>query len=268
MGYQFIHIETYARISSRNNKKQSAKSIAEECERKPHACPHIKHSKPYKLLYGHKPSDVVKKAETQAEKAKDKLGRKLRKDAQILLAGVVSYPTPLTEFDPSCRKFRKWLELNHQFLKKKYGTRYKSLVLHTDENEGFPHCHFYVVPDLDNSNHLNIGTVHQGIEARDKLRSPSAKEKLRAYKSAMREYQDEYQRQVGIHCGLTRIGPRKRRLTRQEWTLEKSASKRLSSIINKIRKLDQLLNRKEKILIETHTKKNNYRRGTYNELSK
>ncbi|TOO77504.1 plasmid recombination protein, partial [Vibrio parahaemolyticus] len=216
MGYQFIHIETYAKVSSRNNKKQSAKAVAQECERELHACPHIKHPKPYKLLYGNKPSDVVRQAENQAQKAKDRLGRKLRKDAQILLAGVVSYPTPLAEFDPNCRNFRRWLELNHKFLKKKYGTRYKSLVLHTDENDGFPHCHFYVVPDLDSSNHLKIGTVHQGIEARDKLKTSSAKEKLRAYKIAMREYQDEYQEHVGSLCGLTRIGPRKRRLTRQE----------------------------------------------------
>ncbi|CAK2028376.1 Plasmid recombination enzyme [Vibrio crassostreae] len=268
MGYQFIHIETYAKVSSRNNKKQSAKAVAQECERDLHACPHVKHPEPYKLLYGLKPSDVVKKAEIQAEKAKDKLGRRLRKDAQILLAGVVSYPTPLAEFDPNCRNFRRWLELNHQFLKSKYGSKYKSLVLHTDEHpEGFPHCHFYVVPDLDNSNHLNIGTVHQGIEARDKLKSPSAKEKLRAYKSAMREYQDEYQREVGIHCGLTRIGPRKRRLTRQEWALEKSASKQLSIKLSKIKKLNLLLKQKEKILIQTNTKENNYKRGTYNELS-
>ncbi|EOB3568237.1 hypothetical protein CRN61_07370 [Vibrio vulnificus] len=269
MGYQFIHIETYAKVSSRSNKKQSAKAVAQECEREPHACPHVKHPEPYKLLYGLKPSDVVKQAETQAEKAKDKLGRRLRKDAQILLAGVVSYPTPLAEFDPNCRNFRIWLELNHQFLKNKYGSKYKSLVLHTDEHpEGFPHCHFYVLPDLDNSNHLNIGSIHQGIEARDKLRSYSAKQKLRAYKNAMREYQDEYQEKVGSLCGLTRIGPGKRRLTRQEWALEKSASKRLSSTINKIRRLEASLNRKEKKLIETHIINNNYKRGTYNELSK
>lgn len=268
MSYQFIHIETYAKVSSRNNKKQSAKAVAQECERELHACPHIKHPKPYKLLYGNKPSDVVRQAENQAQKAQDRLGRKLRKDAQILLAGVVSYPTPLAEFDPNCRNFRRWLELNHQFLKKKYGTRYKSLVLHTDENDGFPHCHFYVVPDLDSSNHLQIGTVHQGIEARDKLKTSSAKEKLRAYKSAMREYQDEYQRKVGIHCGLTRIGPRKRRLTRQEWALEKNASKRLSITLSKINKLDKLLRQKENSFVKKNIPKNNNNRGNYYELSK
>ncbi|TOM99487.1 hypothetical protein CGH67_24365, partial [Vibrio parahaemolyticus] len=59
-----------------------------------------------------------------------------------------------------------------------------------------------------------------------------------------------------------------RRLTRQEWTLEKSASKRLSITLNKIKRLDQFLNQKEKLLTQTHTKNNNYKRGTYNELSK
>ncbi|EGR3003613.1 mobilization protein, partial [Vibrio parahaemolyticus] len=138
--YQFIHIETYARFSSRSNKKQSAKAIAEECERTLYANPHIKNPKPYHLLFGMKPSEVVKKAEAQAEKAKDKLGRKLRKDAQILLAGVVSYPVSMSELDLNCDEFKFWVRANHTFLKEKYGERYKSLVLHTDEN--YPHCHF------------------------------------------------------------------------------------------------------------------------------
>ncbi|MEZ8285588.1 hypothetical protein BCU17_19645 [Vibrio splendidus] len=268
MSYQFIHIETYASISSRNNKKQSAKAIAEECERAVGACPHIEQPKPYHLLYGKKPTDVVKQAESQAKKAKDKIGRKLRKDAQIILAGVVSYPKALSIFNPNCNKFRMWIKLNHQFLKKKYGSRYKSLVLHTDENDGFPHCHFYVVPELDSSsNHLNISTVHQGIQARDKLDSASAKEKVRAYKNAMREYQDEYQEQVGVFCGLTRIGPKKRRLTRQEWALEKSASKRLSLTLNKLLNTKKILSQREKEIINTNTN-NNYNKGTYNELGK
>lgn len=56
MGYQFIHIETYARVSSRNNKRQSAIAVARECERMAGAAPHIESPKPYTLLYGMTPT--------------------------------------------------------------------------------------------------------------------------------------------------------------------------------------------------------------------
>lgn len=58
MGYQFIHVETYARVSSRNNKKQSAMAIARECERTVGAIPHIESPKPYTLLYGITPKKL------------------------------------------------------------------------------------------------------------------------------------------------------------------------------------------------------------------
>lgn len=51
--------------------------------------------------------------------------------------------------------------------------------------------------------------------------------KNRAYKKAMVEFQNRYYDQVSIPCGLTRLGARKRRLTRKEWCAEKNNSELL-----------------------------------------
>lgn len=257
MGYQFIHIETYARIASRNKKKQSATAVAYECERTEKAFPHIKHPCTPSILFGVKPTDAVRLAEENASIGKDKMGRKIRKDAQIILAGVASYPTPTVDLSYSTRGFKTWLKLTHEFLKEKYGAQYKSLVLHLDEP--FPHVHFYVVPDLDDSV-LSISSVHEGVKAREELpKGSSAKEKMRAYKTAMRCFQDEYFTKVGAQCGLTRDGPRRRRLTRQEWQYEKAAAIRLSKTLELSRKYTTALRAKKELLHAQEMKNpNNY----------
>jgi hypothetical protein len=66
---------------------------------------------------------------------------------------------------------------------------------------------------------LNAKRTHPGHRAKAKAlaagRSP--KEGQWAFREAMRAWQDSYYRDVGIRHGLTRIGPRKRRLTRVAW---------------------------------------------------
>ncbi len=226
-GYQFFHVETYARIPSKNHKKQSARGIAKEAERAPEACPHIDSPLPYKLMFGCTPSDAVDLAEARGTKSTDKLGRKLRKDAQIMLAGVASYPVPIAELNPSDDALNHWLKLNYHFLKNKYGNTLKSIIAHTDER--FFHIHFYIIPDVDAKGRMNIGQVHDGILARDLVGGKQAKEKMRAYKSAMRALQDDYFESVGKLCGLTREGANKRRLSRSAWKVEQAAAERLAS---------------------------------------
>ncbi|TOZ83278.1 plasmid recombination protein [Vibrio parahaemolyticus] len=254
MGYQFIHIETYGKESSRTNKKQSAQAIAAECERLEFDCLHVETPLPPINIFGCRPSEAVKFAENQASVATDSIGRKLRKDAQIILAGVVSYPIPVADLDPQSPKFKRWLILNHNFLKQKYGSQYKSLELHRDET--YPHCHFIVVPALDSNSRMNIGDVHQGIYARDNCNSTSAKQKIRAYKEAMRQFQDEYYQKVAREVGLTRSGPRKRRLSRKEWMTEKSTAKLITETINKLSARQRNIAQKEKQLRRFYQKTN------------
>lgn len=236
-GYQFFHVETYARISSKNHKKQSARGIAKEAERVPEACQHVDSPRPYKLMFGCTPSAAVDLAEKRAKKAKDKLGRKLRKDAQIILAGVASYPVPIAELHPNDEGLNQWLQLNYKFLRKKYGNKIESIVAHTDER--FFHIHFYIIPELDDAGRMNIGQVHDGILARDLVGGKQAKEKMRAYKNAMRALQDDYFESVGKLCGLTREGANKRRLSRSAWKVEQAAAERLASSLKTVDEIEK-----------------------------
>ncbi|MEZ8378771.1 plasmid recombination protein [Vibrio splendidus] len=220
LGYQFIHYEGYARKPSRNRKKQAAISIANEAERLEGYCPHVKEPHTFIKLFGVTPTQAVKLAEDRASQGRDKLGRKVRCDAQIMLAGVASYPQKAKESSPRDPEFRRWLKLNHDFLKKTWGDEYVSSVLHVDEE--YLHIHFYIVPNLGDRKEFNISTVHHGVRARDEFKSLSLKEKNNKYKNAMRNFQDRYYKEVGVPTGLTRIGPRSRRLTRREWVYEKN----------------------------------------------
>lgn len=237
-GYQFFHVETYSRISGANN-KLSAINVAKEAERDSESCPHIVNPKIYKLMFGSTPSEAVAIAQARAAIATDKIGRKLRKDAQIMLAGVASYPVPISELNPSDEALNHWLKLNYKFLRKKYGNRLKSIVAHTDEP--FFHIHFYIIPDFDDpqTKKFSIAQVHDGIRARNFVGGKKAKEKMRAYKEAMRALQDEYFEAVGKLCGLTREGPNKRRLTRSAWKVEQAAAERLAQSLKFVDEVEE-----------------------------
>ena len=49
-------------------------------------------------------------------------------------------------------------------------------------------------------------------------------EQMNAFKKAMREWQDRFHKAVGLTFGLARIGPQKRRLSREEWKAEQAAA--------------------------------------------
>lgn len=169
----------------------------------------------------------------------------------ILVQGVASFPGRTDEVKWDDPHLQKWLKLTIQFLSSKYGDQLKSVVVHSDEP--YWHCHFSLVPDLEENNRLDIGKVHDGIAARNKVSSKCAKDKLRAYTDAMRAFQDEYHAAVGIQCGLTRDGPSRRRLTRKQWKLEKAASTRLSRTLN----ICNLTQRKVELANEALNKKKN-----------
>jgi len=91
------------------------------------------------------------------------------------------------------------------------------VIAHHDESH--PHLHFYVVPEPGQ----RFETIHQGKAAAAAAKQQPGTKKggeNQAYKQAMREFQDEFFDAVGIENGMTRIGPGKRRLTREEWKLE------------------------------------------------
>ena len=141
MGYQFLHLESYARHGSKQHgqpRKWSAREIAAESMREPDACPHVARPQPPKVLHGCTPAEAAKLAHDWADGSKDAKGRKLRADGLALAAGVVSLPSEQRQDWP---RFR---EATVAWLREQYGERLRSVVEHTDE--AHPHLHFYAVP--------------------------------------------------------------------------------------------------------------------------
>ncbi len=165
-GFQFIHIDTYARIPNLKFSKQSIWGVVHEANRVPHACLHIENPKKPILLYGEQLNIMAQNLYDLADSSKDSLGRKIRKDGQLLLAGVASYPKKSQDTEYNDEHFQSWLKLSIQFLKDEYGDCLRTIILHFDDEE-HPHYHFYCHPNPDENNKLDIRDIHVGMKARD-----------------------------------------------------------------------------------------------------
>ena len=222
MLYQFIHVESYSRTPPKKGKVggHSVASVVNEATRDPGSIPHVDNPKPPVYIYG-KPLEVLEETcNAWAASMTDAKGRKLRKDALCLVAGVVSMPAETT---PEAWEKFKVDAVEH--LKKKYGDRLETVVEHTDEDH--PHLHFYVVPKLGE----RFESIHQGKAAAAEKKGEVKGIQNQAYKAAMRAYQDEFFEEVGIKNGLARIGPGRRRLTREEWKLEQLQVENAAKVI-------------------------------------
>ena len=117
-----------------------------------------------------------------------------------------------------------------RWLQKEYGKALLCVVAHLDE--AHPHLHFYAVPE----DGQRFDSIHAGYRAQNGLtgdrgnRSVSKNEKADirargkfAYATAMREWQDRLQEDVGRFYGLARVGPRLQRVTRVEYLAGKTA---------------------------------------------
>lgn len=214
MGYQFAHIEGYARQGSQQRKggrqqprKWSIRDIAAEAERAPDACRHVAAPQPPVLLHGVMPSQAADLAEAWANAATDAKGRKLRADGLCLLAGVISLPGDQADDWPQYRAATvRWLQ-------GQYGERLRSVVEHTDEEH--PHLHFYVVPQPGERFEL----VHAGRQAAANAAAAGQKKGAQnaAFKEAMKAWQDDFQEKVARSFGLARTGPKRERLNRAQW---------------------------------------------------
>ena len=144
--YQFGHVEAYARKPQKGG--WSVHDIASEAERVPAHCKHVLMAKEPIRVFGCSPKEAVVLAEAWGAQAKDGLGRKLRSDAPVMLAGILSYPKDGQEWSAFKAQALIWL-------RKTYGSALKSVVVHQDESH--PHLHFYAVPEL----HIPADHEHQ-----------------------------------------------------------------------------------------------------------
>ena len=242
MGFQFIHVEGYGRSAGAG--KAGGRSIGDvvnEAEREPGHCPHVEKPQPPAVVHGVSPKEAGRIAAERADAAVDAKGRKMRKDGLCLLAGVVSFPHTVKECQEDRQKmaaYRAWERDAVAFLKVTYGEDLSSVVRHTDEQ--YPHLHFYVVPRPDADGRLSLESVHSGRAAAADVKAGGGKkgEQNTAYREAMRAFQTRYFQAVGIKHGQARMGPGRRRLSREAWKSEQVAVETMAKSLKSARSND------------------------------
>lgn len=218
--HQFIHINSYSLTTPKKAKEggHSVRSIVGEANREPGNHPHVKEPQPPVLLHG-KPLELLESTcETWASSMTDAKGRKLRKDALCLVAGVVSAPAEIGE---GWQAFR---DDSVAWLRKKYGDQLQTVVEHTDEDQ--PHLHFYVTPAPGQ----RFDTIHEGRAASDAIKGTRVKAtKEIAYNAAMTRFQDDFSEAVALRHGMDRLGPGAPRVTRAEAVKRKETRRALGA---------------------------------------
>lgn len=239
--YQFIHVETYSKVSAKKKLKEddynnetkgrNVSDIIKEVTRKQGYCDHVAEPEAPVVLYGVDPQELEALTEDYFNNTKltnsKGVTRGLRKDSHILLAGVIS-------LNRECDSF--WHEYKQDsiaWLKEKYGEHLKCVVEHTDEAN--PHLHFYCVQDAGKDFNL----LHEGKRA-------FASEKLKykkeiAFKNAMRDFQEDFYNSVSLKHGLMKTGPRRQRLSNEDYKRQQQEIKLINLYKNKTSEEMELL---------------------------
>lgn len=226
-GIQFVHISVYSlhppkKTSRGADRKWAVRDVLAEASREPQACLHVPRPRPPILLHG--PSLAELEAEIGAIHARstDAAGRRLRKDASVLLAGVASYPRGGIEYG-------YWKQCTLEWLQIEFGEHLRTVVEHTDETH--PHLHFYVV----NPDGGNVKDLHPGFRAAKGAQTP--KEQRLAYNTAMRAFQDRFWEHVAGPSGLARLGPGRQRMSRAQWTRVKFGLPAQAALLQRAREI-------------------------------
>lgn len=247
MAFQFVHLQAYSRKG--DGMGRSTSFVFNEARRDPAASIHVPTPALPVVIHG----VSVNEAETMHDVAADaarttpKGGkeRKVRKDQNTLMTVIASHPYTVEEVHADCVKrgeVEHWERLTIEWLRHLYGDQLVSVVRHEDENHW--HIHAYVLPDEPE---MKASALHPGQSAKLAVMSagPRGDEDSKAhnrrgdaaYKAAMRRWQDSYYEVVAVPCGLTRLGPARRRLTRAEWQAEQTQAKALRATLDRAKEV-------------------------------
>lgn len=265
-GYQFAHMQTYSRKGNSNNR--SSTDVLLENSRSPGNHPHVSEAELPNLIHGRDPADVIDLIDQRIEQAKTKLrgtGKRIQSNTHCLNGAVYSHPIRTKQLkiadEDTQKEYLKWRKLACEFAVKdaeKQGMEVVSIVEHMDEK--YPHIHVLSIPKLSSDNlrmdakHCHVG--HQagaiayeqafqqakakGLDAK-KCRKSATNAQTSAFKDAMRKWQDDYYQQVGIKCGLSRLGPARSRLSRNDWRKTQALSEQLVSLTQSVKLSEQQL---------------------------
>lgn len=163
--------------------------------------------------------------------------KKIRADANVVLAGVASYPIALNSPDFNLDDFQKWANKVRLFLKDEFGDRLNTVVFHKDE--AYPHLHFYVVPENYEMNTVcPSDRAAKQVEIANKNNPDITAAQLKGLKKqastkALRDFQDQYFEKVGVYQGHARFGPKRLRMSRKEWVTEVATNKIIGNCISR-----------------------------------
>ena len=240
MGFQFVHLQTFARKP--NKAGQSTTFVLDEASRRPDASLHVADPRPPELVHGVS-LDVLRglhDERAEAARVTDATGKekRVRTDQHTLATVVASHPGGTLE------EVARWERLTLAWLRESYGERLVSVVRHVDEKH--PHLHAYVLPD---DAAMKARALHPGVSAKEEAKRAAAAagddaktanaKGDKAYKAAMRAWQDGYWERVGRPCGLARVGPGRRRLSRSEWQAEKAQAARAGLVERRLAVVDK-----------------------------
>lgn len=248
MAFQFIHMEAFSKKG--DSKGRTVSFVMSEARRDPVASVHVANPSPPVVVYGSTVDEVEAMHDAAAAVAmtavKGGKPRKLRQDHKTLHTVIASHPFTMEEVraDPAkLQEAEEWERRTIGWLRSQYGDDLKSVVRHEDESHF--HIHAYVVPTDDPE--MRALRHHPGVVAKRAMMAAGpaegednkalSKKADAAYKSAMRSWQDAYHDAVGVPCGLARLGPQRRRLTREQWKAEQVQAKALRTTIHRAREV-------------------------------
>lgn len=246
----------YGKSDAADSKIWSLEALLKEANRSAGNSVHVETPEPPMWLEG-SASLVEARALTWHAQARTADGRKLYKTSPALAGVVVSYPRALGS--------EGWLRYRDDIIdyyRAVHGERVAGIVEHDDEAQH--HIHVYLVP-LEGE---EFGVVHPGIAARQLERRTKAREvrvardavraakrrgapepielevdnagvekrkpahrPMTAYQSAMSRMQDAVFEAVSRKHGLTRVGPKRRRLERSVYLTQKQAAEEAAMVV-------------------------------------
>jgi hypothetical protein len=257
MGPQFAHMETYS--VKPNKAGNSIEQVLGEAVRYPIFSLHVDDPQPPRIVHGvdiaqlkilH--DEMVNNAATSVKVKGKTVYRAIRKDRNTLMTVVSSYPVSVAELHndetgEARRLYDRWVERNVSYLTEQHGSKLKTVIEHTDEV--YPHIHAYILPDDDPK--VFADDLHPGKVAKADAAASAKTKNLKgkamtkavnvAYRSAMRDWQDEFYTEVGAPSGLTRDGPKRARKTRAEWLAEKTAAHATAEVLEAAQAASQSL---------------------------
>lgn len=177
---------------------------------------HIEEPRQPRRLLGCDPVDLKPEIDKLANMARDSKGRRLRADAGLMIAGVISYPMLRTELVSSgdWLTYLDWRKASVDWFTRQFGQSLKSIVDH--EDEAYRHIHAFMLPDLAPDGQMDWALAHPARHARVTAaqNGRNKTEQNAAYIAAVRALADDFHDTVSRHFGHDRVTVRRDRRSR------------------------------------------------------